>query len=75
MKKNIDIKNILYKIGCRKIAFDLWGLFISFDQLSKEQIKEIKNNTNKATEEEKEIIKDYINKWCENARCYSLIIK
>lgn len=74
---NKDIKNTLCNINCENIAFNLWGLFGGdFFQLSKANIKEIKNHFEEIkTQEEKELIKQKINQWCEIYRCHSLIIK
>lgn len=71
-----DIKNTLYKIGNKQTAFNLWGLFGGdFLQLSKNEIKEIKENLSKATKQEQEILIKKINNWCEVYRCPSLYIK
>ena len=71
----MNVKNVLYKIGCKREAFALWGFHNNyFCLLSKDNIKAIKTNYNKATEEEKSLLKKLVNEWCEVNRCPSLYI-
>ena len=71
----MDVKNVLYKIGCKREAFALWGFKCNyFSLLDKENIKAIKTNYNKATEEEQKLLKQLVNEWCEVNRCPSLYI-
>lgn len=68
-----------------KTSFDVWGgLVKSIYDLTKEQIKELKNDftnyeqtqkNNILWQQDKETIKAIINNWCVAFRCYSLYIK
>lgn len=68
-----------------KTSFDVWcGLVKSIYDLTKEQIKELKNDftnyeqtqkNNILWQQDKETIKTIINNWCVAFRCYSLYIK
>ena len=77
-------KQCLQRMG-NKISFEVWlGLIKSIYDLSKDDIRELKNDLLRFEKEEKnnilwqqdkDVIKSIINDWCIAYRCYSLYLK